>query len=469
MNYNEENNNMDLTNNTIQTNIPSSINTQENTNNTNTLNNKLTFSKESKLIMILALTASLIILLDNFIMGLDWYWKLLFKASIADNKQLRNALEALSTLVDAFNLLIIIIILILSIIFEIRDKKKQKDITIFSWYIRICILSIIIGVKLTIFLYPFTTLIISITHKNSFINNRKIYLIFSIIVLIIVGFILVGDQLYLFDYLEDKFNEYKEIQANKAKESVEEDAYVITNFDSIISDWGTDVTKNKSFKIKNVKLDNITANLYIDYIYKTIGEDMISTIIIKHGDTDLYSYTDTTTNFKLSYLKLYKNLILYGISNCDEVIDGICKKHPTYTEILAFNKYDSISFYESIITFNKKIYTESSVFMEDERIYANPYNDFRVYDIKVKDNYIYFYTIAEKYDSLFKADKSKYEQCDNTYWITSTFDMQRVYKTSIVFNEKYKYNKLDNVTKQTSIKYSDYCKNENVLNILESN
>lgn len=107
--------------------------------------------------------------------------------------------------------------------------------------------------------------------------------------------------------------------------------------------------------------------------------------------------------------------------------------------------------------------------MEDERIYANPYNDFRVYDIKVKDNYIYFYTIAEKYDSLFKADKSKYKQCDNTYWITSTFDMQRVYKTSIVFNEKYKYNKLDNVTKQTSIKYSDYCKNENVLNILESN
>ena len=450
---------------------------QGNSNNANIEKSPQIFSKASKIIMIFVLISSLIIFLDMFIMNMDWYWRLMVSTIFTHDEQLHDALQNLTQLVEVFNWLIVVIITILSIIFLIRDKKKEKDTTAFKWYIIAGLLHIFIGtIGLTPLLYSVSTLIISITHKNSFLNNNKSnkkYLVFSIITTIIIGFLFVGKATNLFDKVEDKVNEFKETQANKEKTIKDSDnTHVITTFDNIISDWGNDITKNKSYKIQNVKLNNITASLYIDYIYELNSENPSSTIVFKHGDTEIYKYTDTTSNFNISYLQVFNNFILYGISNCDKVNNGICEKHSTYSQVLAFNKNDSIPFYNSTVISSNgsyNIYTGTSVFMEDENIYADPYNDFRVYDIKIKDNYIYFYTVAEEYDSLFIRDKFTYKECNNSFWWTSTFDMQRVYKTNIVYDETYKYYKMGDILKQNSIKYSDYCKNENVLNISKNN
>ena len=121
---------------------------------------------------------------------------------------------------------------------------------------------------------------------------------------------------------------------------------------------------------------------------------------------------------------------------------------------------DAIGHEQNIIS----ICQESINFLEDENVYADPYNDFRVYDIKINNDNIYFYTIAENYDDIFTQDYFfRDNNCNDPFWVSIDFDMQRTFKTSFTYNETYKTYKLDELTKQSSIQYADYCTNKNVL------
>ena len=265
--------------------------------------------------------------------------------------------------------------------------------------------------------------------------------------------------------IEEKTNEIKENKQIIVEDN--DDSHKITTFNKIINDWGNKVEENKSYKIQNVKLNNITASLYIDYKIKSENEKTITTITFKHGDNELYTYTDKHNYFNLSFLSLHDNLIIYGIKNCDSIDNGICNKHLTYSQILAFNKDDIITIYNNAIITEGTgftIYRNNSIFLEDEYIYAEPYNDFRVYDIKINNNDIYFYTIVEDYDNIFTKDYNfRDNNCDDPYWNTIRFDMQRTFKTNFKFDEEYKKYELDELVKLSSIKYEDYCTNKNVL------
>ncbi len=453
------------------------LNLQYNDSNINSNPNKYKYnlSKKSKVLMVLTLIGALILFLDKFITSMDWYWNLMVSTIFTHDDQLKQTLEALNNLIDVFNWIIVLIITIVSIIFLIQDKKQKKNTSIYEWYIGVGILHIFIGtVGITSIMYCVSTLVIAIKDKNSFTNENgkkcnKFYIIFSLIIalIILIGFI--GDNTGLFDKIKNTANEIKENIENKDKIIEDKDTvHIVTTFDNFIKDWGNDITKNKSYKIKNVKLNNITASLYIDYTYELNGKTPISTITFKHGDNEIYTYTDKKENFNISYLALYDNFIIYGASKCDNVNDGECQKHFTYSQVLAFNKDEFKPFYDNTEIpqdVDIIVYNDISVFLEDEDIYADPYNDFRVYNIDIKNNYIYFDTIVEEYEYNFARDSRTFKNnCNSPYWISLEFDMQRTFKTSFNYDEEYKIHEIENLKKISSIKYSDYCINKNIIN-----
>ena len=101
--------------------------------------------------------------------------------------------------------------------------------------------------------------------KRKDVKNKsdKVLVVTSSIVFVVVIFIFIAMQTNLFYKIKTKYQDYqdnKEVQVDD-----KDNNHIVTTFDKIINDWGNDVTKNKSFKIQNVKLRNVTAALYIDY------------------------------------------------------------------------------------------------------------------------------------------------------------------------------------------------------------
>lgn len=442
-------------------------------------NNNGRFSKKGKLMMLIVLFSALIIFFDNFITSMDWFWDLQFKATVNNNEELKLALQTFKELIVVVNWVIVLVITILSIIFRTNDKKQQNNIKIYDWYIFAGFLHIFIGtIGLTPIIYSIATLTSALENKknnkitNSSTKSDNILITFSSILIILIIFMFVAIQINLFDKIEEKIDEYKENKEIIIKDN--DKNHIVTTFDNIIDDWGNKITEDKAYKIKNVKLNNITASLYIDYTFKMENNKPISNIMIKHGENEIYNYTEKENYFNLSYLDKYDNLIIYGSNYCDSIDDEICNKHLTYSQVLAFNKDDSISIYDRTIISQANgitFHRDTSVFLEDNNVYIPPYNDFRVYDIKINNNYIYFYTIVENYDEIFNQDYAfRDNNCNNPFWITIDFDMQRTFKTRFIYNDifEYKYYELDELIKQSSIKYADYCTNKNIINsILE--
>ena len=450
------------------------INPDENIINNNDINEYNSFSKKAKILMIFTLIAALIIFFDEFITRMDWYWNLMVSTVFTHDDQLKQSLETFRNLIEVFNWIIVWVITIVSIIFIIKDKKQKKNISIYEWYITAGLFHVFIGTTgITSLIYSISTLIISIKNKDAFINENskktnKFYLVFSLIitVIFIIGFI--GNATGLFDKIEDKIDDIKENIKNRDKTIEDKDTtHVVTTFDKFIKDWGNDITKNKAYKIKNIKLNNITASLYIDYTYKLDNGNPISTITFKHGDNEIYTYTDKKETFNVSYLNVFDNFIIYGASKCDNVNDGDCQKHFTYSQVLAFYKDEYKPFYDNTeIPQNVDItvYNDISLFSESENKYADPYNDFRAYNIYIKNNYIYFDTIAEEYDLNFEIDSLHHKNnCNSPYWISLDFDMQRTYKTKFNYDEKYKFHEIDNLQIVNSINYKSYCNDKNVI------
>lgn len=469
-----ENQNNQTPNNKININLyQQPVNKKPSTNGNleNNLNNK-GISKKGKIMMFIVLISALIIFFNNFITSMDWFWELQRQAAMNQDEQLKLALQTFKDLIVVINWSTVLIITILSIIFLINDQKKQHNVRAYEWYIIAGILHILIGtVGLTPIIYSVSTLVFALKNKknnkidNLSIKSDNILIAFSSILITSIIFIFIAMQTNLFDKIENKIEDYQE-----NKEVIIEDkdnSHIATTFDKIIDVWGNNVVKNKSYKIKNVKLNNITASLFIDYSFKLENEKPNATLTIKHGDNELYTYTEKENYFNLSYLKLYDNLIIYGINYCDNVENGICNKHLTYSQVLAFNKDDFIPLYDrSIISQDSGtiLYRDTSVFLEDENIYEDPYNDFRVYDIKMNNDNIYFYTVVENYDEVFTKDYNfRNNNCNDPFWKSIDFDMQRTFKTSFTYNESYKSYELDELIKQSSIQYADYCTNKNIL------
>lgn len=467
-----ENQNNQTPNNTININSYQQLinkKTSTNGNLENNLNNK-GISKKGKIMMFIVLISTLIIFFDNFITSMDWFWELQQQAAMNQDEQLKLALQTFKDLLVVINWSIVLIITILSIIFLINDQKKQHNVRAYEWYIMAGISHILIGtVGLTPIIYSVSTLVFALKNKknnkidNLSIKSDNILIAFSSI--LIASIIFIAMQTNLFDKIENKIEDYQE-----NKEVIIEDkdnSHIATTFDKIIDVWGNNVVENKSYKIKNVKLNNITASLFIDYSFKLENEKPNATLTIKHGDNELYTYTEKENYFNLSYLKLYDNLIIYGTNYCDNVDNGICNKHLTYSQVLAFNKDDFIPLYDrSIISQDSGtiLYRDTSVFLEDENIYEDPYNDFRVYDIKINNDNIYFYTVVENYDEVFTKNYNfRNNNCNDPFWKSIDFDMQRTFKTSFTYNESYKSYELDELIKQSSIQYADYCTNKNIL------
>lgn len=469
-----ENQNNQTPNNKININLyQQPVNKKPSTNGNleNNLNNK-GISKKGKIMMFIVLISALIIFFNNFITSMDWFWELQRQAAMNQDEQLKLALQTFKDLIVVINWSTVLIITILSIIFLINDQKKQHNVRAYEWYIIAGILHILIGtVGLTPIIYSVSTLVFALKNKknnkidNLSIKSDNILIAFSSILITSIIFIFIAMQTNLFDKIENKIEDYQE-----NKEVIIEDkdnSHIATTFDKIIDVWGNNVVKNKSYKIKNVKLNNITASLFIDYSFKLENEKPNATLTIKHGDNELYTYTEKENYFNLSYLKLYDNLIIYGTNYCDNVDNGICNKHLTYSQVLAFNKDDFIPLYDrSIISQDSGtiLYRDTSVFLEDENIYEDPYNDFRVYDIKINNDNIYFYTVVENYDEIFTKDYNfRNNNCNDPFWKSIDFDMQRTFKTNFTYNESYKSYELDELIKQSSIQYADYCTNKNIL------
>ena len=438
----------------------------------NNTNNNKGISKKGKIMMFVVLFSTIIIFFDNFITSMDWFWELQWQATMNQDEQLKLALQTFKDLIVVVNWSIVLIITILSIVFLINDKKKQHNVRAYEWYIVAGALHIFIGtVGLTPMIYSVATLVFALKNKkhnksnNLSVKSDNALVIFSSILIASIIFMFVAMQTNLFDKIENKIEDYQE-----NKEIIIEDkdsSHIATTFDKIIDVWGNNVIENKSYKIKNVKLNNTTASLYIDYTFKLENEKPNATLTIKHGDNELYTYTEKENYFNLSYLKLYDNLIIYGTNYCDNVDNGICNKHLTYSQVLAFNKDDSISLYDRTIISQGNgitLHRDTSVFLEDKNVYADPYNDFRVYDIKINNDNIYFYTIVENYDNVFTKDYNfRDNNCNDPFWVSIDFDMQRTFKTSFIYNELYKSYELGELIKQSSIQYADYCTNKNVL------
>lgn len=438
----------------------------------NNTNNNKGISKKGKIMMFVVLFSTIIIFFDNFITSMDWFWELQWQAIMNQDEQLKLALQTFKDLIVVVNWSIVLIITILSIVFLINDKKKQHNVRAYEWYIVAGALHIFIGtVGLTPMIYSVATLVFALKNKkhnksnNLSVKSDNALVIFSSILIASIIFMFVAMQTNLFDKIENKVEDYQE-----NKEIIIEDkdsSHIATTFDKIIDVWGNNVIENKSYKIKNVKLNNTTASLYIDYTFKLENEKPNATLTIKHGDNELYTYTEKENYFNLSYLKLYDNLIIYGTNYCDNVDNGICNKHLTYSQVLAFNKDDSISLYDRTIISQGNgitLHRDTSVFLEDKNVYADPYNDFRVYDIKINNDNIYFYTIVENYDNVFTKDYNfRDNNCNDPFWVSIDFDMQRTFKTSFIYNELYKSYELGELIKQSSIQYADYCTNKNVL------
>lgn len=444
----------------------------QNVNLENNINSNKGISKKGKVMMFIVLISTLIIFFDNFITSMDWFFNLQMQAVMNHDEQLKLALKTFAELIVVVNWLIVVIITILSIIFLIIDKKKKNNVRAYEWYIAAGVLHILIGtVGLTPMIYSVATLVFALKNKkhnkanNLSVKSDNALVIFSSILIASIIFMFVAIKMNLFDKIENKVEDYQD-----NKEVIIEDKdnnHIVTTFDKIIDDWGNNVAENKSYKIKNVKLNNTTASLYIDYTFKLENESPNATLTIKHGDNELYSYNEKYNYFNLSYLKLYDNLIVYGTNYCDNVENGICNKHLTYSQVIAFNKDNSIPLYDkTIISQGTGItfHNDTSVFLEDKNVYADPYNDFRVYDIKINNDNIYFYTIVENYDDVFTQDYFfRDNNCNDPFWVSINFDMQRTFKTRFIYNESYKTYELGELTKQSSIQYADYCTNKNVL------
>ena len=84
--------------------------------------------------------------------------------------------------------------------------------------------------------------------------------------------------------------------------------------------------------------------------------------------------------------------------------------------------------------------------------------------IKINNDNIYFYTVVENYDEIFTKDYNfRNNNCNDPFWKSIDFDMQRTFKTNFTYNESYKSYELDELIKQSSIQYADYCTNKNIL------
>lgn len=129
-------------------------------------------SKKGKILMFVVLISTIIIFFDVFITSMDWFWELQVQAAMNHDEQLKLVLQTFKDLIIVINWLIVLTITILSIIFRNKDKKKQKDIRFYDWYIVAGILHIFVGtIGLTPIIYSVSTLVFSLKNKKA--NKKK--------------------------------------------------------------------------------------------------------------------------------------------------------------------------------------------------------------------------------------------------------------------------------------------------------
>ena len=161
----------------------------------NQKNNISFLSSKAIILMIIVLVITIIIFFDNFITSMDWYSKLRFTAAFSGNQGAIDVLNNFRDMIIVLNWILVLIILIVSIIFRISDKKEKKLYSIYDWYIAAGVLHIVLGtVGLTPMIYAISTLVYAIkdriikkqnqlsTKANTFISAFSILLIASIII-----------------------------------------------------------------------------------------------------------------------------------------------------------------------------------------------------------------------------------------------------------------------------------------------
>lgn len=158
-------------------------------------NNILFLSSKAIVLMIIVLVITIIIFFDNFITSMDWYSRLRFTATFSGNQEAIDVLNNVRDMIVVLNWILVLIVLIVSIIFRISDKKEKKLYSIYDWYIAAGVLHIVLGtVGLTPMIYAISTLVYAIkdriikkqnqlsTKANTFISAFSILLIASIII-----------------------------------------------------------------------------------------------------------------------------------------------------------------------------------------------------------------------------------------------------------------------------------------------
>lgn len=161
----------------------------------NQKNNISFLSSKAIILMIIVLVITIIIFFDNFITSMDWYSRLRITASLSGNQEALDVLNNFRDMIVVLNWILVLIILIVSIIFRISDKKEKKLYSIYDWYIAAGVLHIVVGtVGLTPMIYVVSTLVYAIndrtikkqnqlsTKANTFISAFSILLIASIII-----------------------------------------------------------------------------------------------------------------------------------------------------------------------------------------------------------------------------------------------------------------------------------------------
>ena len=168
----------------------------------NQKNNISFLSSKAIVLMVIVLVITIIIFFDNFITSMDWYSRMRITAALSGNQEAIDVLNNFRDMIVVLNWILVLIVLIVSIIFRISDKKEKKLYSIYDWYIAAGVLHIVLGtVGLTPMIYAISTLVYAFkdrtikkqnqlsTKANTFISAFSILLI----AFIIITFLLMQD------------------------------------------------------------------------------------------------------------------------------------------------------------------------------------------------------------------------------------------------------------------------------------
>ena len=111
-----------------------------------TKNNNLNISKAGKVMMFVALISALVMYFNVYLDAIGYFFSIQFGNWLAGNAHQDMTWEAIPQFQSVMNWILVLILTVLSVIFLIKDKKGQKDIRVYEWYIRAGVLHILIGI-----------------------------------------------------------------------------------------------------------------------------------------------------------------------------------------------------------------------------------------------------------------------------------------------------------------------------------